>query len=132
MNKHKSKALEDGCKCNECSLRFECFTQERIFSDPIFQGLFEVLMAQGKSREEALELVVNEIKARIPVSQPEPTVQPWQPNPYGTSAPYVWDTTTVICDGDTDISSGAYSITYTMLDGDKVTWTANSDGSYRN
>ena len=65
MKRHKDKALEDTCLCDKCSHKFECFTQERIFSDPILQGLFEALMAKGRTREEALEDVMGEIKLRI-------------------------------------------------------------------
>ncbi len=65
MEKHKERALSSDCICNTCPVRFQCFTQERVFSDPIYQALFEVLMAKGKSREEALEEVSNDLKYRI-------------------------------------------------------------------
>ena len=73
MEKHKDKALEDKCLCSKCEFRFQCFTQERVFSDPIFQGLFEALMAQGKSKEEALDEVTTEIKFRMdrPITVPD-------------------------------------------------------------
>ena len=127
MNKHKSKALEDGCLCSDCKFKFQCFTQERIFSDPIFQGLFEALMAQGYSKEDALELVANEIKARIPFAQ-QP--QPIAPYPYTTGGAAGWDSTIITVDN--DIVSSDYTITYTMLDGKEVSWNASYDGGYKN
>ena len=129
MDKHKGKALEDGCLCEKCSYRFECFTQERIFSNPIFQGLFEALMAQGFTKEEALEMVASEIKARIGSQDSLPvTIEPapWTPYEPSTGTPY-YPPYTITC-GDTGndvIGDGTVSITYSMNNGKDVSWTAN-------
>lgn len=65
MNKHKSKSLSTPCLCSECPLRFQCFTNEQVFSDPLHQGLFEALMASGRTREEAIDEVTTELKYKI-------------------------------------------------------------------
>lgn len=63
---HKSKAgEEEGCRCNDCPLRFQCFTQERVFSDSLLQGLFEAIMAEGFDKEEALKQVKSEIAGKL-------------------------------------------------------------------
>ena len=93
MSKCKSKDKE--CLCKDCPLRFECFIQERIFSDALFQGLFEVLIAQGKDREEALEEVSQELKYKIKSSPIDktytyPNIQPsntW----YSSNNENTWD-----------------------------------------
>jgi len=135
MEKHKNKTLEADCLCSKCIFRFQCFTQERVFSDPIYQGLFEALMAQGKSKEEALDEVANEIKLRMnrfDLQPFEPTVQPYTV-PYPNSAPDVqpyiqpW---TFISGGwynsdsisfDTN-DKGEVLVNYTMCDGKEVNW----------
>lgn len=135
MEKHKDKALEKDCLCSKCMFRFQCFTQERVFSDPIFQGLFEALMAQGKSREEALDEVTNEIKFKM-------NLQPLIPLPDGSGAPntdndpYTYPSTAVpyiqtwgtISYYDSigsvvinDIN-GETLVSYTMHDGEEVNW----------
>lgn len=135
MDKHKGKALEDKCLCGECPHKFECFTQERIFSNPIFQGLFEALMAQGSTKEEALEQVAEEIKARIGGDGSLPVII--QPNTYPdytttpNTAPYTYPYTTCgdIYGSETNGGSAGtcsdISITYCMADGKEVSWTAN-------
>jgi hypothetical protein len=137
MNRHKSRALEDSCLCNKCPLKFACFTQERIFSDPIFQGLFEALMAKGHSREEAVDMVANELKTRMlpssetPMIPVQPTIQPnnpiwiYPPNAAPNSNPYYWGTIT-ICD-----NNSGYTVVYTMADGEEVSWKAGFDGSFK-
>jgi|GEM_PF-6957698 len=125
MEKHKDKALADKCLCIGCSHRFECFTQERIFSDPIFQGLFEALMAQGMSKEDALEEVTEELKTRIklPVDDGSYKYEPL-PNPYW--APNTWITNTdwkYYCVDDNDPN---ITITYHMASGKDVSWSATA------
>jgi len=126
MEKHKDKALEEQCLCNNCPHKFECFTQERIFSDPIFQGLFEALMAQGMSKEDALEEVSEELKARMGKKEVQDwtTFKDWTYTAT-TSAPikhydnnykYVCPQTT----GDN------VTITYHMVNGKDVTWNAST------
>ena len=133
MEKHKKKALETDCLCSKCIFRFQCFTQERVFSDPIYQGLFEALMAQGKSKEEAIDEVANEIKLRMnrvslePLQPYEPIIQPYT-IPYPNSAPDVqpfiqpW---TFISGGWYD-SEGEVLVSYTMHDGKEVSWICKS------
>ncbi len=128
MEKHKKKALEEDCLCSGCIFRFQCFTQERVFSDPIYQGLFEALMAQGKSKEEALDEVTNEIKLRmtkpldisdgiIPyiappfTSYPPPSTIP----PPGTSWEYN--------DGGNYAINDKGVLIYTMHNGKEVRWS---------
>ena len=135
MEKHKNKALEEDCLCSKCIFRFQCFTQERVFSDPIYQGLFEALMAQGKSREEALDEVKNEIKFRmdrpieigggsdgsdgigtIPFPNTTPDVQPYV-QPWIISGYYNSDTVSF------DVNDkGEVQVSYTMYDGKEVSW----------
>ena len=141
MEKHKKKALETDCLCSKCVFRFQCFTQERVFSDPIYQGLFEALMAQGKSKEEAIDEVANEIKLRMvrvdlqpfePITPYEPTIQPYTfpcPNLAPDIQPFIqpW---TIISGGwyDSDSISfdtndkGEVLVNYTMCDGKEVNW----------
>ena len=135
MEKHKSRALEDDCLCSKCMFRFQCYTQERVFSDPIFQGLFEALMAQGKSKEEALLEVATEIKFRMtkpsePISDQYDGTYP----PPATIIPYnsPWE---VISAGDVDRSEytnfsvtndGKMQVNYTMHDGKEVSWQYKS------
>ena len=130
MEKHKEKALEDDCLCSKCVFRFQCFTQERLFSDPILQGLFEALMAQGKSKEEALDEVTNEIKSRmnrvsdgsiaIDIPTIQPYVQPWVTG--GRIAGNDWGT--IIDSGNISFNdnNGKIMVSYTMQDGRKVSW----------
>ena len=137
MEKHKNKALEDDCLCTKCVFRFQCFTQERIFSDPIYQGLFEALIAQGKTKEEALEEVTRELKWKISPPQPiigEPAITipfpnttpfPLQPSvaPNITIVPWV-SGNNIYNDSDSD-KSGSCIVTYTMHDGKEVSWNAD-------
>lgn len=137
-SKHKSHSLDKECLCSKCPLRFFCFTEERVFSDPIYQGLFEALMAQGKSKEEALDEVANEIKLRMnrvsfePLQPYEPIVQPYTV-PYPSSAPNVqpyiqpW----TIFGQDSSISfdvndEGKIQVSYTMCDGREINWQCKS------
>lgn len=123
MEKHKSNALEKDCLCSGCAFRFQCFTQERLFSDPILQGLFEALMAQGMSKEDALNEVTIEIRYRITKRGPDgnisiiPTIFPQiTPDTQPYVAPWVGDTITF---QDTD---GKLQVNYTMHDGKEVNW----------
>ena len=125
MEKHKSKALDEECLCSKCKLRFQCFTQERIFSDPLYQGLFEALMAKGRSREEAIEEVANELKNRISSSPSSvggvgSTSAPYYP----TTTPYwVYSYDNVLVRPQAD---GTIQVSYTLLDGEEVTWNARN------
>ena len=138
MEKHKKKALESDCLCSKCVFRFQCFTQERVFSDPIYQGLFEALMAQGKSKEEAIDEVANEIKLRMnrfelqPIELQPIEVQPYT-IPYPNSAPDVqpfiqpWTFVPGGWYGSDSISfdandKGDVLVSYTMHDGKEVSW----------
>ena len=137
MKHHKKKALEEKCMCDSCPNRFECFTQERVFSDPIFQGLFEALIAQGHSKEEALDMVSDEIKSRI--SPPIPDSTPWAPvNPPWGTQPWTikyecWDShdSSDVRIGSDGSSTGGYMITYTMNNGEIVSWNAAVSEPYK-
>ena len=126
MEKHKNKALEDDCLCVNCKFRFQCFTQERVFSDPLYQGLYEALIALGRSREEALEEVTKELKFKIQPGIAPPMVEPQ------TFIPYIQPITIAPLPN----SGGTYDngsninnvlVTYTMITGEEVSWTANGD-----
>lgn len=118
MKHHKDKALEKECLCNGCEFKFQCFTQERVFSDPIFQGLFEALMAKGRTKEEALEEVTNELKLRIPGDTGDSVLSPW-------IAPL--DGTGVTIDmGNYTISSSNGYVTYTLDNGEEISWSAKT------
>jgi len=129
MEKHKSKALEEECLCSKCKLRFQCFTQERVFSDPLYQGLFEALIAKGRSREEAIDEVVNELKYRISgapstsSSDPIPPAVPYYP----VTTPY-WTYVTDHCDNVSvqPQANGTIQISYTLLNGEEVSWNAGN------
>ncbi len=130
MKEHKSQALESNCKCEECSLRFTCFTQERVFSDPIFQGLYEALLAQGKTKEEALEEVVRELKWKMtppaPVTIPSiPYVQP-QP-PYTIFNDWVSGGYSNGNVSFSDVGDNKVQVSYTMSNGERVEWNADAD-----
>ncbi len=119
MEKHKERALSSDCICNTCPVRFQCFTQERVFSDPIYQALFEVLMAQGKSREEALEEVSNDLKFRIGFPPVDIGVG-------GTFPGNDWQIVDGSSAGDSSWENDSVSITddsksiYTMYDGKEI------------
>lgn len=65
MDKHKCNSLDGNCLCKECEHRFECFTQERVFSDAAAQSLFEGYLALGFGREEAINSTMSDIRSRI-------------------------------------------------------------------
>ncbi len=112
----KSKATEKTCLCEKCPLRFSCFTAERIFSSPLYQGLYEALIAQGRSKEDALTEVTKELKGRIGMDN-VPYVTPANPYVYPYTASPFWTSTT---DSNTSVSN----FTYTMLTGEKVLWSS--------
>ena len=127
MEKHKSKALEEGCLCSKCKLRFQCFTQERVFSNPLYQGLFEALMAKGRSREEAIDEVVNELKYRISdIPSTSSDSIPSAVSYYSVTTPY-W---TYVTDRDNvsvqPQANGTVQISYTLLNGEEVSWNAGN------
>ncbi len=132
MDKHKEQALSNDCVCGTCPIRFQCFTQERVFSDPIYQALFEVLMAQGKSRDESLEEVATELRNRTSFPQMGTTgTTTWSyPN---TTAPVLVQHTSNIneygwkdvagasaIDGSSNVSINDFKITYTMHNGKEI------------
>lgn len=130
MEKHKNKALEKDCLCSKCMFRFQCFTQERVFSDPVYQGLFEALIAQGKSRDEAIDAVAIEIKFNInkPITLPYDdnsgnlpnSIQPYvDPSP-NTVQPYFYEWT--IDSATFEDVNNTVVVTYTMHDGEKISW----------
>lgn len=149
----KSKAGSEKCICETCPRRFECFTQERVFSDALLQGLFEAIIAEGTSREEAIRQVKEEIKFRLHEDvwqQQREQPQPWQPYKSPTTAPpwKVWYTSgggessfssnvpsnqsmSNIFDNDYitfdhyDGNTGEIDVTYTMHSGKEYSFSAN-------
>ena len=121
MKKHKSKALEYSCLCDGCEFRFQCFTQERVFTNPIYQGLFEALMAQGRTKEEAIDEVTQEIKSRMGNDVYSPiTVSPlfpWLTGGVTISQPYV------------DNGLSIVDISYTLHTGEEICWSADVNSS---
>jgi len=87
-------------------------------------------MAQGKSKEEALDEVTNEIKSRmnrvsdgsiaIDIPTIQPYVQPWVTG--GRIAGNDWGT--IIDSGNISFNdnNGKIMVSYTMQDGRKVSW----------
>jgi len=107
VDKHKTKALDEECLCSKCPLRFQCFTQERIFSDPLYQGLYEALIGKGRTKEGALDEVVAELKfrmGRIPMGDVVGVL------PNITISPLYSDSTNSI------------NVSYTMRTGEEVSW----------
>jgi hypothetical protein len=112
-----------------------------VFSDPIFQGLFEALMAQGKSREDALDEVTREIKFRISIPVPEPTITIPYPDSCPNVTPYPPITTptppwTIITYAHDNVSfdsidDKSYQVNYTMHDGKEVSWNASKEDLFR-
>ena len=52
----------ENCICEKCPDRFKCFTSEKVFSNPRYQGLYEAEMGLGKTKEQAIESVKKLIK----------------------------------------------------------------------
>ncbi len=122
----KSNALENECLCSKCPLRFSCFTQERIFSNPLYQGLFEALIAKGKTREEALEETTNEIK--LAMSRPDVYDNTIYIHPEGNttvSPNIVWYDTATTISSDACDNWASSTFVYTAKDGEKVSWSVN-------
>jgi hypothetical protein len=145
MEKHKSNALEGKCLCGECPHKFECFTQERIFSDSIFQGLFEALIAQGSSKDDALKRVIGELEARIralstntwTISNPytvggaSSTPVTYKQPQYTTGTYWGIGATSNVTLTDCTKGSSNYTITYSMIDGEEISWNACCDRIYQ-
>jgi NCAIR mutase (PurE)-related protein len=47
----------ENCLCEKCPDRFKCYTAEKIFANPRYQGLYEAEMGLGKTKEQAIESV---------------------------------------------------------------------------
>jgi len=111
MINHKSKAGTKKCLCETCDQRFQCFTQEKIFSDDNLQGMFEALMAQGLGREAALIQIVEHLKDNLNPSTPAwniPYTYSDGGSSWATTSNPTYDTTTIT-------TTGPY--TYTSADG---------------
>lgn len=65
MSGTKSQSLEVGCECDKCKLRYKCFTEEKIFSDAVQQGMFEAFIALGMDRDNAINAVVDFLRTNI-------------------------------------------------------------------
>ena len=123
MTNHKSKIAEKECQCNKCALRFSCFTGERIFSDPLYQGLYEALIAQGRTKEQALDEVSREMKINMkPIPVYPPVYQPASPN----VSPYTWDTGAAPYDPNRWTITCDNTYTYTMSNGEKISWKVDN------
>ncbi len=130
MEKHKSKALEAECKCSSCIFRFQCFTQERVFSDPIYQGLFEAMMAKGMSRDDAIDAVAMEIKMRMGWNLSVGGSYP-QPDLFSQNAQC--DTVVYDDSGENNVkfavgNDGQLQVTYTAYDGKEYSWETGING----
>lgn len=53
------------CLCDICKRRFMCWTSKRIFSDPVYQALYEVHIAEGLSHEKSLAAVKEILKRAV-------------------------------------------------------------------
>jgi hypothetical protein len=49
------------CICNRCPRRYVCFTQQRVYSDPFLQAMFESYLAMGLSVHDAVGRVNGEV-----------------------------------------------------------------------
>lgn len=63
------------CFCDRCPIRFKCFTQERVYTDPLYQALYETYVAEGKSHDEALKHVKSFVEIAL-VKKASQNVQP--------------------------------------------------------
>jgi hypothetical protein len=145
MEKHKSQALTKNCACESCAQKYSCFTQEHLFTDPLFQALFEALMAKGLTKELALDQVSNEIKSRLTMrewaNQPSPTPdfgnykiytnppsQPWSSPNVTISNTDFWDWgTTSNCYKKSGTEYDCSSVNYTMANGEEINLNVETD-----
>lgn len=117
MKNHKSCAGEGKCLCDKCEHRFECFTNEHLFTDPILQGLYEALVADGDTKEEALVEIIETLKSKL------------DPLPHTISSDKTWN---VYCDttaGSTIVTpvstaGNTYQYTYTTSTGKDLVFNA--------
>lgn len=75
---------ETPCFCDKCPQRFKCFTQEKVYTDPSYQALYETLIAAGDSHDDALSHIktlieVALVKEALKNAQPayEPVCNRW-------------------------------------------------------
>lgn len=116
--------------CNDCELRFKCFTQERIFSDPLYQGLYEAMIAQGMEGDAAILAVAEEIKEAL---RPQPAGTPWQiadGNTWQNGWVKTWESDSTP-DNILWSGTGGTTITYTMKDGNQYSWQTFCDSITR-
>jgi len=57
------------CLCSQCHQRFYCFTNMKVFSDPILQALFESMMAANNTVDGAIEEIQIFLKERYTIDQ---------------------------------------------------------------
>jgi len=140
----KSKAGTGKCICGTCPRRFECFTQERVFSDALLQGLFEAILAEGVDREEAIKQVKDEIKFRLTREELERVKgDEWRPVPNiypntGTAgSPYyqpptwrVWSKDSSSCDSYAAVSSNNIKFDYCNNDTVNINYTMHNGKEY--
>ena len=83
------KTKEPKCICETCPRRFICFTQERVYSDPEYQALFEGYVAQGDTKEEAIEKVQEFIEENKRVKElPHIDDEDWNSRPLRPLKPF--------------------------------------------
>ncbi len=130
MEGHKTHANDEDCKCSGCTLRFHCFTEERVFSDSLVQGLFEALMAKGRTKEEAIDEVATELRGMIG-GYSKPYVSDWLPCvDNNNDIKVTWGTTTnPIVDNNGTIMGklpDTSNICWTLRSGEEVNWNADA------
>ncbi len=70
---------EVACFCDKCPLRFKCFTQKRVYTDPSYQALYETYIAEGESHDKALQHIkalIEDVLVKEALQNAKPTVQP--------------------------------------------------------
>ena len=65
--------MKDECICNQCPRRFVCFTQEKVFSDPAYQAMYETYVEEGLKHEVAVKKVREFIEGLASPKHPTPT-----------------------------------------------------------
>jgi hypothetical protein len=101
MPRKKVCNKETSCICEKCPRKFECFTQEKIFSDRYAQSMFEGFIALGFKRGDAINQTIHKLAEYTQAPASTTTTQTWQPswpdvwNGKTTSVtPYITETTT--------------------------------------
>ncbi len=77
------KELSSTCICDGCERRFLCWTNKKVFSDPLHQTLYETYVAEGYSHTDAIQEVNEDVQNAIYRTEAEKhantVVKEWQP-----------------------------------------------------